>query len=422
MSTGRLVNFFPEEKTPQKSHETQLIQSDHAVSGITSLQVFKAIADKFESLDEKRLKSKALAFLAKNKNMLSLINTSISAFNMLANLKDKLVSPFQNQVIKQFSNCFYQSAYSLIQRAFETGNEEQFTTLYSAINIFTDNIREFENQPFLLAVNDVGYANKIVSIYLSKSKSVYTSKSLKSYAEKLAVTMRLIVAFKEYEAEVICMSDSSKSLPIKQWMMMAGGDIYQKFSDEDPNLDVDATINVLNEMTRIVKSVSLLFLEVRNYQGSANRLMKVTKAGVDIYKEGCALLFDVLQKPKSVDRTNDLILLSQVFRDSASVMKEPTEKNIHVLADTVNHLSGKPSRYKKLLGVCCVLGAILSVSVGIVFAVPSMGLSVAIGLYAAVGLTACAGVGFFTSGRQKGLSKKVSRLVTLQNKTLLLSR
>lgn len=174
---------------------------------------------------------------------------------------------------------------------------------------------------------------------------------------------------------------------------------------------MDITIVESQEIIRITLLISELN-SLRKAGKESIGYMQISKVAKELYCDSLEIALNLLQNPVSSKRTEEIRSLSRTLQLCTKAINDKNERSLTMLESHAREIAGKSDFRRKLLGTICVLGAAIGIILGLGFAIPSMGTSAAIGLYSAYALLGAAGIYFFKSGMQHGLSKKVSSLTT----------
>lgn len=105
-----------------------------------------------------------------------------------------------------------------------------------------------------------------------------------------------------------------------------------------------------------------------------------------IHNEGFVLAQRVLSDPQLFEKDNDFNELLKSLDCSINAIKNPNDDSVKALEACAANISGKPNNWGKFVGAVCILGAVLSIGLGIAFSIPTFGIGLAAGIGGAIGL------------------------------------
>lgn len=172
---------------------------------------------------------------------------------------------------------------------------------------------------------------------------------------------------------------------------------------ETPN---KITYNHVNEITQIIKLLKSL-----NYLYTAGRNnvedLSIHNAKKQLYLCSLELAFEILKRASSSEKEKNLLSLCETLDLSGLAINKRTLLSIEKLESHAKEITGSSNCTKKLLGAACILGGAITLAIDKIFSIPTQEADTTMRTYHAYGLIPI-GICFFTSGIQKGLSKKVS--------------
>lgn len=169
-----------------------------------------------------------------------------------------------------------------------------------------------------------------------------------------------------------------------------------------------ADLNELKELTELANAFTTLRTAKTNNEVYAD----IANASKATYCASLELAQEILSRPPSQERTQELQLLTNTLRHCGNAVNNKDEPSLTALEKHAGEIAGKPDFKRKLLGAVCILGAAIALAIGALFFIPTAGTSGAVGLYSAYSLATVAGICFFGAGMQRGLSKKANTVAT----------
>jgi hypothetical protein len=260
-----------------------------------------------------------------------------------------------------------------------------------------------------LSSQNYPYTKKIDALRLQRMK---TKRQLEEDIDYLSRTSRVLIEIKACEdaRNKMALDETAVCQMLVRLVDEKCKEVYDAFVKNMPVNHLD-----IKDVSTLVKALNSINDEV-SHQSKHEGLRL---AGAGIYKEGCHLAYEILKKSQSEERSSEVGVLSATLIRSANVIQNPDKDRFEIkeLDRDSRMVSGKSSAWRKFCGALSFFIGVVLLVTGFALAVPTFGVSAAIGFGIAGALCAGGGVGLFAHSRQKGLAKEISKLKNAADET-----